>query len=859
MIESSPTSFLDFQLKKWSKRFYHSFKAERVAFLQALTGLSPTLSRTTATQTYGQLLLQRILVLYFLQAHGLLDQDPHYLAHLLQRYTQSTTEPASTFYHDCFLPLCASLYTGQRSDAHVYIRLGYIPHLAHPLFQPQPSEQTPQCLSIPDCAFSRLFTFLDTFNWQLTPPREGQTQSVQATAPLLTTHVLAYLYEQYSDQKQTGTYYTQSDIALYIASQTIIPALLTRVACEQPTLFSPTAALWHLLQENPSRYLSAALRTEERLPEEDAYEYQARRTRYRDSVAHLQAGACHDLTALTTNNLDILRFADDLITTCTQPELLLSFATQLEQVTILDPTCGSGAFLYASIMVLQPLYARCLQRLFDDPSLQKAAQAQPSPAWSQRYRSLHQRCTQAPSRAYFILQTILCQNLYGVDLQDEAVNLCQLLLYLQLLGEVTQVTAVPQFNTLTLHIYVGNALTPSTIPADPLAAPTEFQWHTAFPDVYQNGGFAVILGNPPYLEYSKVKHSYVIAGYEEKSCGNIYTAVIERSLELCQPEQSYLGLIVPISLCGSTRFQRVRQHLLQRTDTLWLANFEIFPSRLFEHAFQRLSILLARSAHHSPARVPAESASSHLFVTRIHRWYAAERAHLMQLLTYTPVTTLQTRPTSRTAQVIFPKLTSPRQEALLAKLPLYAGPHRLADQLQDQPGPFFIYYQEATNYWTKAVCHIPYYKKNDVVMRPTHGRCLYFAQEQQARTIMALLNSSLFYLWFATYADGFHLSHALVQNFPLPPAIVASTELYALALRLEEDITRNIRISTRNTRTTSSSDRHRIELAEYHMRYSKPLLDEIDHWLAHFYAFSSAEENFIINYDLKHRMTKNPL
>jgi len=145
----------------------------------------------------------------------------------------------------------------------------------------------------------------------------------------------------------------------------------------------------------------------------------------------------------------------------------------------------------------------------------------------------------------------------------------------------------------------------------------------------EKGGFDVIIGNPPYVEYSKVRHNYTVDGYEERSCGNIYAAVIERSLTLCRSQESYLGLLVPLSICGGTRFEHLRETLMHTTSHLWLANFEIFPCRLFDGVFQRLSILLARHGQGQQCTI---------HTTRIHRWYASERPLLIDLINYTPVT-----------------------------------------------------------------------------------------------------------------------------------------------------------------------------------------------------------------------------
>ena len=70
-----------------------------------------------------------------------------------------------------------------------------------------------------------------------------------------------------------------------------------------------------------------------------------------------------DINGLITLNLDVHQFAQDVIENCEGPELLRAFWHAIEQVTILDPTCGSGAFLFAALNILEPLYEACLNRM----------------------------------------------------------------------------------------------------------------------------------------------------------------------------------------------------------------------------------------------------------------------------------------------------------------------------------------------------------------------------------------------------------------------------------------------------------------------------------------------------------------
>src|SRR5258708_17100567 len=166
------------------------------------------------------------------------------------------------------------------------------------------------------------------------------------------------------------------------------------------------------------------------------------------------------------------------------------------------------------------------------------------------------------------------------------------------------------------------------------------------------GRYGVITGNPPYGEYSQVRQSYALSNDKHTNCGNLYAAVIERSLALCCSSQRYLGLIVPLSICGGIRFGALRAALTNQTAALWLANFQIFPSRLFSDAYQRKPIMIAKSASTRPCA---------LYVTKIQRWYASERPHLINQITYTP-TQRKVRPD------VFPKLASPLQETILEKV-----------------------------------------------------------------------------------------------------------------------------------------------------------------------------------------------
>ena len=172
----------------------------------------------------------------------------------------------------------------------------------------------------------------------------------------------------------------------------------------------------------------------------------------------------------------------------------------------------------------------------------------------------------------------------------------------------------------------------------------------------------------------------------------------------------------------------------------------------------------------------------------------------------------------------------------------------LANNVTNSRHVDFIFYQEATNYWMKAAMRIPFYKKNGIIETPAHGRLLYFKNETDKRTIFSLMNSSLFYIWYIAFSDGFHLSDNVVKRFPIDIEILGNSNIINLSQKLQTDIDANSFKTTRNTA------KDLIQIESFRINKSKPIIDEIDKVLAKHYGFTEEELDFIINYDIKYRM-----
>ena len=134
---------------------------------------------------------------------------------------------------------------------------------------------------------------------------------------------------------------------------------------------------------------------------------------------------------------------------------------------------------------------------------------------------------------------------------------------------------------------------------------------------------------------------------------------------------------------------------------------------------------------------------------------------------------------------------------------------------------------------------------------PAHGRYLYVDTDDLAHTVNAVLNSSVFYLYFVVFGDCFHLSDTLVSNFSIPRSILDDPRGVKLGKELLRDLTKN---AVRKTIVTKDKDS--IAYAEFFAGGSKLLIDQIDFLLAEHYGFTPEELDFIINYDIKYRLRR---
>ena len=677
-----------FDREKITKRFYEDFKKQHDRFLGFIDGLANVSDR----QWYASLMLNRLMFVYFIQKKRFLNNDIDYLkTKLAEVRAEKGDDQFHTFYRAFLLKLFhGGLATPTNArDADTARLLGNIPYLNGGLFEPHALEADGNDIQIADAAFEGVFNFFDQYEWTLdTRPIE------QADGKEINPDVLGHIFEKYINQKQMGAYYTKEDITDYITKNTVIPWLFQNASGHDKVAFEPGSAVWRMLSENPDAYIYPAVKhgadqplpdniaagidnvtqrgdwnrtapVSHGLPTETWRELVARRERYASIKAKAASGEISSIEDFITLNLDIRQFARDAIQYAESPDLVRAFWKGISAIKVLDPACGSGAFLFAALNILYDLYDACLERM--EQFVETAPEGSGSRQHYSDFRAVLDRIERHPNRSYFIYKSIILDNLYGVDIMDEAVEICKLRLFLKLASQLERADQIEPLPDIDFNIRAGNTLIGYTSMADvrkateakgfdfddragkieaaaqdldaafrlfreqqtalhgvigtdhkaqlrerlaaleaqldrylahdygvdtgeDLAASASFaawkashkpfHWLIEFYGIIKQGGFHVVVGNPPYVKASDVRKDYAVLGYATDRCPDMYAWIMERAVALNSAVGSY-GMIVPLSLAFSGGFQSLRELLFREFQANWFSSFARIPAALF--------------------------------------------------------------------------------------------------------------------------------------------------------------------------------------------------------------------------------------------------------------------------------------
>ncbi|HDQ05533.1 MAG TPA: SAM-dependent DNA methyltransferase [Candidatus Bathyarchaeota archaeon] len=614
----------------------------------------------------------------------------------------------------------------------------------------------------------------------------------------------------------------------------------------------------------------------------------------------------------------------------------------LEGIKVLDPACGSGHFLTAVLSLLLRVKESLLRSIGEDV---------------QRYK---------------IKREIISQNLFGVDIDANAVEIARLRLWLSIIEEVEDSEHIDTLPNIDYNVLVGNSLVgwldeklsmhplvsllkdgylegtldvleifygrkildvkealtnmkiADTIEAyrnllvlyslesgeravkirevlekvrnslyeminnsflafihdnsnfsknnfeelgKELSERMPFHWKIDFEGVLLEGGFDVIVGNPPYVEdrnYSPTDLKSINClknnnsrknkeplFYWSKDCGNTHAYFTERSIKLLR-QNGRFGFIVPISLVSTDRMGDIRKYVHENSAEVKYFNFDDRPGKIFsglEHC--RATIVVTEKG----------KGVKNVTTSKYHRWFTEDRADLFKSLR-------TTRWIVKNPMELVPKLGASIEKRTLQKLTQKSRGKTLGDFTTKDGNPIFYYNAPQYGVHTHTADYVPkieYYerceenpeKTEKVLIGPrktqisSHYKPINFDRDN-LEVANAILNSSLFYWWFIVWSNGRDLLLQQIASFPIdlndfPDSLKAKLNPLVEELMKSYDETSNEKINVR-------SDGNIIRIKEIIPKFSKKIIDQIDDVLAEYFGFSEEESNFIKDFDIDFRM-----
>jgi hypothetical protein len=536
------------------------------------------------------------------------------------------------------------------------------------------------------------------------------------------------------------------------------------------------------------------------------------------------------------------------------------FITALDQLKVIDPACGSGAFPIGMLQLLVSVYSR-LEPRFD---IHRAKLA------------------------------IVERNIFGVDIEPMAVEISRLRAWLSLIVDVEDVgNKVQPLPNLDFKFVCANSLLPleeitqEILGDDPelelkLQSIREKYFNTNkfekkhklrleyeklvqeeeslfgesfkttqlksfrpfeneasaifFDSDYMFGldRFDIVIGNPPYGAKVSVDHKKKFKKYYKSASSDIeggrgslntYTVFIELALKLLS-EKGNLNYIVPISVCSSESSMPLHSLLEQQCEVIRISSFAVRPQPVFLNAMVNTSIINAIKTGK-----PFESVS----MTKMYRKsVGTSMTDILGSIKFI-------EPRGFYIQGRYPKISDEIELKILKKLNNL--PNTLTDYITDSGER--IFYRAAGGRYFKIIT--PFSTGSAAETSIT-------VSEKNQMGIGAILSSNLYFWFYQVYSDNLNLKKTELESFPMPSQKNLNIILPELRKAYEEFL-KDIQLNVKTRKSENYA--HVKSFQEFKLGKSKKFIDKFDSILASAYDLTEEELDFIINYEKSSRLSES--
>lgn len=920
--------------EKITKKFYEVFKKEHTRFLKFLKGIEDTVSR----EWYASLMLNRLMFCYFIQKKGFLNKDKDYLRTKLKEVqSKKGKDKFYRFYYDF---LKALFHQGLGAPTHskeLQTLIGQVPYLNGGLFDVHELEKQYPKIQVDDAAFEHIFNFFDEWEWHLDIRSD-------ATGNEINPDVIGYIFEKYiNDRADMGAYYTKEDITDYIGRNCILPYLVEETSRRYPAPFAKDGFIWETIKNSGDTYVFESLkhgitlelpkeiqsgvsdpkkRDEWSKPATDLFglatenwrEVVDRRQRYHATVEAVQKGGVKSIDDFITLNLNIRQFIQDIIRTTDDPEFIKNFYQVLNSVRIIDPTCGSGAFLFAAMNILESLYLECIQQM---ETFVEEDSGKEHKFFKETLEVINSE--EHPNLEYFIFKSIILRNLYGVDLMKEAVEIAKLRLFLKLVSTVEvdyskRNLGLEPLPDIDFNIRSGNTLVGFATQEElkkglsytidgVLAQPVIEEKCDHVASAFETYKEIQLTHSDDYVRYKSAKEELNKRLGDLNSELNVLLHKQADGLKFKKWEESHQpfhwfaefyeivqhhgGFDVIIGNPPYVVYNAAKSpYKVKGYDTLGCANLYAYcAERSFKimHKKGRFGMIIPNSSISADKLNPLQR----FFTRNKHAWISNyswrpsklfEGANMLLAIVlvsnaeesqvyssmyykwynqYRPFLFENIKYHNSTASVIegsIPKIPGELYFSTYEKEKKRSGSKTILSYFRQTATKHRFYYFRAVLYWVKILEKEPIYLGNGEPTTTGEMKPVYADNEELKYAMICILSSSLYFLHYITWSSCQVINS---RDFELPFDFDTLSDknrklLVELGKKLQKDYQKNSKVIERNYDKKGRT--FTMEKQYFYIKHSKGIIDDIDAVLANHYALSPEELDFVVNYDIKYRL-----
>ena len=244
---------------------------------------------------------------------------------------------------------------------------------------------------------------------------------------------------------------------------------------------------------------------------------------------------------------------------------------QLEKIKICDPACGSGSFLIGAYQFMLDWHLKYYTNL---PALKIRQAGNPPKKKKDNPLTPDGNLTTSEKKR------ILLNNIFGVDIDTQAVEVTKLNLLLKALEGETKSSISRQLSlfhervlpNLNQNIKCGNSLIGTDFYDNQLDLFPEqmkkinaFDWKEGFPEIFKQGGFDAVIGNPPWIDIKGLDPTQVDYYFQKYKSAtnriNLYSLFVERSMQILKDKGNF-SFIIPNSIMYQSSYEKIRQIIL---------------------------------------------------------------------------------------------------------------------------------------------------------------------------------------------------------------------------------------------------------------------------------------------------------